>query len=312
MPPRPPPPVTSTGTQSFFVGAPLTKLASILAVVAYFSTSTTKGSNNNHVRLFAMDALRVYEKGEIYRYVTAPMTFGTTAELIPAGLLLVYSLRQVEREMSTRKCTMFVLFVHGFAIVCQALMIPYLLYAAKSNLRYAGPYALLGALFYHFHVKTPRITPQFVRILGFSFSDKLWQYLWFAQAAGGGGWSTLLIFAIGTVAAWIYDKVPWLSQGLDVPDVVTTWVSTVVGFRFWADGPPRTVLPGRAGRGGGGGIPRAAAAAAAAPPPRAVTADPAAVEQLTMMGFPQPRVVEALQATNNDVQRAADRLLTQS
>lgn len=294
-----------TGTQSFFVGAPLTKLSGIIAVVAYFSTRNNAGA-------MAMHAVRVYEKGQVYRYLTAPLTFGTPAELIPAGLLLVYSLRQVEREMSTRKAALFVLFVNGFAMACQALMIPYLLYGLQFNLRYSGPYALLGALGYYYHVKTPRITPTFVRVLGFSFSDKVWQYMWFLQAAGAGGQSTALMFAVGALGAWIYDKVPLLSQA-DVPDLMATWVSTAVGLRFWADGPPRAILPGRGGRGGlpPPMVPRAAALPPPQPP-QPVTADPAAIEQLTMMGFPRPRVVEALQATNNDVQRAADRLLTQS
>jgi len=40
-------------------------------------------------------------------------------------------------------------------------------------------------------------------------------------------------------------------------------------------------------------------------------ADPAAIEQLLLMGFDQQQVVEALQYSNNNVNRAADRLLTQ-
>ena len=318
MPPRPPPPpVTASGTQSFFVGAPLTKLTGIIAVVTYFSAR-----NSNHGTMLprlAMDSVRVYEKGEVHRYFTAPLTFGTPAELIPVGMLLVYSLRQVEREMSTRKAALFVLYVHGFAMACQALMIPYLLYGGQysHNLRYTGPYALLGALGYLYHVKTPRITTAFVRILGFSFSDKVFQYAWFAYAAGAGGsgsFSSALLFVVGAVAAYVYDRLPCLSTA-DIPDVVASWVSTAVGMRFWANGPPRTIVPGRGGVGRGGLPPPPLARAvpvAAVPPPQAVTADPAAIEQLTMMGFPRPRVVEALQATNNDVQRAADRLLMQS
>jgi len=49
---------------------------------------------------------------------------------------------------------------------------------------------------------------------------------------------------------------------------------------------------------------------AAQPPPP--PPDPAAVEQLVMMGFDRAQVVQALQSCNNDVQRAADRLLTES
>ena len=55
-----------------------------------------------------------------------------------------------------------------------------------------------------------------------------------------------------------------------------------------------------------------AAAAAVAPrvPPQPVVADPAAVAQLIGMGFDQAQVEQALQQTNNNVERAADRLLS--
>lgn len=53
-------------------------------------------------------------------------------------------------------------------------------------------------------------------------------------------------------------------------------------------------------------------AQAAQPPPPPPPPDPAAVEQLVMMGFDRAQVVQALQSCNNDVQRAADRLLTQA
>jgi uncharacterized UBP type Zn finger protein len=42
------------------------------------------------------------------------------------------------------------------------------------------------------------------------------------------------------------------------------------------------------------------------PPP-----DEAAIDQLVLMGFPRDKVIEALQNSHNDVNRAADRLLTQ-
>ena len=57
---------------------------------------------------------------------------------------------------------------------------------------------------------------------------------------------------------------------------------------------------------------RGAALAPPAPPRAVVTPNADAIEQLTNMGFPRASVVQALQATNNDVQRAADRLLMQS
>jgi hypothetical protein len=45
-------------------------------------------------------------------------------------------------------------------------------------------------------------------------------------------------------------------------------------------------------------------------PPAPVAPSPEAVSQLTAMGFDEQRVKEALQATGNNIERAADQLLT--
>lgn len=307
MPPRTP--TSTTGSQSFFVGAPLTKITGAAAVIAYFAA---RSSSKQGIAVLAFDALRIRDKREMYRYLSSIVTFSTTGELIPGGLLLLYFARQFEREMGSRKATMFTIFVHSFAMALEALFVPYALYH-NFHLRYTGPYAIIGAYFYLFHRYAPRITPTFFTILGFNFSDKLFHYIWFLQVSGSGGTSSALMVAVGWLAAYVYDKVPILQQ-LDVPDSIASLVGNLADHI--ADGTPRTVLPGRGGAAPPAARAAAAAAAAAAavaapPPPRPVTADPAAVEQLTMMGFPRPQVEDALKATNNDVQRAADRLLTQ-
>ena len=296
-----PPAASSTsGTNGFFVGAPLTKITGVAAMVLF----ATAKSGSFHLESLAFDGLRVRDHGEIYRYVSSVVTFQSTSQLLPCGMLLVYALRRLEREMSSRKTTVLVVWVNLFSMACQAFAVPYLLYH-DYNLRYCGPYALMGALFYYFHRYTPRIVPKYVSILGFHLSDKMWQYIWYAQVAfGSAGAPGAGVFGTGILAAWIFDK---FLPKVDVPDGLASLVGGIVG-RI-SDPPPRTIMPGR-------GVPRqrvaTAAAAAAVAPPRNVPPSEEAIEQLTNMGFPRARVVEALQATNNDVQRAADRLLMQS
>ena len=118
-----------------------------------------------------------------------------------------------------------------------------------------------------------------------------------------------------------------LDQTLDVPDVIAKPLISI-GTHI-SEPPPRVLAAGRAPRGGGGGgggggarhnnnplgVAAAAAAAAAAAQRPAVARppappDPGAIEQLTAMGFERQRVLDALRATNNNVERAADRLLT--
>jgi hypothetical protein len=278
---------------SLFMGAPLTKITGAVVLIAFFSVNSKQGHS-----LLAFDALRIRDKGEIYRYFSSLLTFSSMGELLPGGMLLVYSLRKFEREMGSRKATVFAIFVQLFTIVLETFLVPYGLYH-NANLRYAGPYGLIGALFYLYYRYTPRISPVIFAALGFNFSDKFFHFLWFLQVACANGGSSVLVVALGWLAALVYDKVSIL-QSLDVPDGVASSIWSIVARV--ADRTPRAVLPGRVA----GATPRAAA-----PRAPAVTADPASIEQLTLMGFSRPNVVAALQAANNDVQRAADQLLAQ-
>ena len=318
MPPARQQPAPTALSSSWFTGAPLTKITSIIMIVAHFwarrQQKNNSGANgNNAVHVWALDAAVVLQhKGQWHRYFTSILTFASPAELIPAGILLVLWLRQVEREMSSRKTTMFLLWVHASSIAAQALfVVPYAWYYANWNLRYMGPYLVIGALAYHFHVYSPRITPNFISVLGFSWSDKIWHYAWLSQVAAAGGWHTVVPIALGWTTAWIYFRSNFIQKVLDCPDWIANVVANIASHVASTQGPPRVSAAGRqVPRVGGGAPPVPRAFPAAAAPPEPVAPDEAAVEQLCNMGFPRPRVIEALQATNNDVQRAADRLLT--
>ena len=309
----------SLGSPSFFAGAPFTQLYTISTVVTFFVARHYNNNNNNNNH----NSKQFTFLGGLSSWIK-PWTFLTPAELFIGGIWIVYGIRQLEREMSTRRITMWMGWIVTSTMTCHALIaVPY--YQALFNhgeiisAQYGiGPYAVMGALFYYFHHYTPRITPNFVSVLGFSFSDKALHYLWFIQAAGGGGnWPSAVMVVMGYIMSAVYDK--FLIRVLDVPDTVARMVGTLVS-QFITHGSTRTVLPGRPilpprnGVGGVGGnlaaVPRRQAVPPTPAPP--VIPDESAIEQLTMMGFPRARVVEALQMCNNDVQRAADRLLTQS
>eukprot|EP00977_Amphora_coffeiformis_P030073 scaffold44515_cov191-Amphora_coffeaeformis.AAC.1 len=293
----------SLGSPSFFIGAPFTQVYTIGTVVTFFVARHYNKSNASSL-------------GGMRWWLT-PWTFATPSELLIGGMWILYGARQLEREMSPRRVSVWCAWILTSSVACHALAVPYWQVLFNNgerinNSQYhgIGPYAVMGALFYYFHRYTPRITPNFVSVLGFSFSDKALHYLWFLQAAGGGGWSGVAMVAVGYVSSALYDK--FLIHVLDVPDAVARLVGGLVS-QLIADGPPRTILPGRPSMAhGGGAAPRRQAAAPPPLPPQPVAPDESAIEQLTMMGFPRARVVEALQACNNDVQRAANLLLTQS
>ena len=128
---------------------------------------------------------------------------------------------------------------------------------------------------------------------------------------------------------------------MHVPDVVhVASLCSKFGERILLQAPPRMMVPSGGGNGNpGNGLrqrPEGAAPAhpsfGHAPPPMqqgqhpagqmppaqpqrdfppTPPPDEASIDQLVLMGFPRDKVIEALQNSHNDVNRAADRLLTQ-
>jgi UBA/TS-N domain len=348
---------------SFFVGAPFSKLVIVATLVLYL-TAIARGGGGGELNsiMMRMNAARIRERGEVYRYASSKVTFLTNGEFFVGMTLLLFLLRKFEREMGSRKMMLFCIFILMGTMAVEAVFIVHsttaLLTTSSSSFhntyQYSGPYPLIGALFSLFHQYTPRLYPRFFSILGVAFSEKFFYYLWFLAMAGGAGWNSALAVTIGWMVAWLYHRIDVVKNVWDIPEPLAAILSDI-GSRI-SEAPPHILVtaaargvgaPGGAGAaaggarrpaprppGGGAQHPTAAALAAAAAaaggiPPlvgggpnirpaaaaaaqRPTVADPAAIEQLVMMGFSRPQVVEALQWSNNDVQRAADRLLTQS
>jgi hypothetical protein len=298
-------------------------------------SSSTYGSNSSNT----------------YRYWTSKLTFGTMGELVTGGLLFAFLARKMEREMGSRKFLVFYVLMTAASIAMEVLLVHtgldlLLLLDQKAwQFKYAGPYAFTGALFFLFHKYTPRLHPRFFGVAGFYFSEKSFYYLWFLQVVTAARWSSVVATATGAMAAAVYTNstVAAWSKLVDVPDSVAA-LSSKLGERVLLQEPPRMLVSSGAGgaaRGGGGAGAGGAGRAGAAPAPHPIFGqaprmhqqmlpavhqrnnqqpqpqlpppppDEAAIEQLVLMGFPRASVIEALQFANNDVNRAADRLLTQ-
>lgn len=314
-----------------FQGAPASKLLAALTALSYFVIHSQNAHN-----LLSFDSLRMRNQSSnnSHRYWTSKLTFGTAGELVMGGLLLTFLARKMEREMGSRKFVVFYLLVMALQIAAEVILVQTDLIYPAFRLHYAGPYAQVAALFCLFHTYTPRLHPRFFQAAGLEFSEKSFYYFWFAQVATAVGWSSVGVCVTGWIVCQLYIHVSHL-QSLDVPNSVATVLSKL-GERFLSSPPPMLVpgvaaVPGGGGGGARGGGARRPAAAAApahpvfgqAPPPQGTPQqvaaaqrappppDEGAIEQLVMMGFDRPQVIEALQYANNDVNRAADRLLTQ-
>ena len=300
---------------AWFQGAPATKV--VLACNVLLHIVLINGHND--AGLLRLDSYAMRNGKDWYRYFTSKLTFGTTGELIVGTSLLVFLLRKYERELSSRKFVAFYGYALGMGVVQEIVLLQLLVYRnlildLPNGMRwqYAGPYPVVGALFTLFHWTSPRLHPRFVSILGFQFSEKSFYYLWFLHLIFSGGWGTVVSTLTGCVSAILYMNSP-LKEVLQVPDALVRNVQPVMDQLGLSDAP------------------------AVAPPVRGVNPvvarqpvqrqqqqqqlqqheviptpepDPAAIEQLTSMGFPRQRVMETLRQTHNNVEHAANRLLT--
>jgi UBA/TS-N domain len=217
-------------------------------------------------------------------------------------MTLIPLMKRFERELGTRKFIVFLGMVTIFSIIFQVVAAQLLM---EDGLRYSGPYPILGALLWLFHVYIPRLHPQFFGLLGFQFSEKSIQYAFGLQAVMYRGRTSLLPTCCGMLASYMVCLSPW--NKFDLPDAIVS-VSTSIFDRF-LDAPPNVVAfqPAPANRTAPAPLERPIPQPMfqQLPPP-----EESSIEQLTSMGFEREAVLRALQESHNHVERAADRLLS--
>ncbi|GAX11541.1 hypothetical protein FisN_22Lh232 [Fistulifera solaris] len=265
----------------WFEGAPASKLMAISSVAALIMYRQTS----------AQRPLTLYTNKWIFRPGSGESFLGTA--------LFLYWSRGLERQTGSRKFVTVLLSVQLLVITMEHFM----QILAMGKYPYMGPYPLLGAYFVWFHMYLPRIHPRFVQILGFTFSEKAIGYLWFAWIAGSEGRNSIVAAVLGMFAWMIYRH--FLENRIDFPDAVATFVSPY-SSRFLEAPPPVVPMVGMAALRTGGPRPQMVPQRPPPEPPEA------AVEQLVGMGFPRAQVIQALQVSNNSIERAADRLLSGS
>ncbi|KAI2495384.1 Ubiquitin associated domain [Fragilaria crotonensis] len=288
-------------SQGWFVGAPTTRFLAYLTGLSYALIE----SNGWHDEL-SFDTNAILYRGQVYRFLTGSLTFQSTGELIVGLLLMVNFSRRFEREMGARKYCVWLLGVMLLSTAFQILLA--LLYA--EGFQYSGPYPTIGALVLMFHMYTPRLHPRFFGMFGLHFSEKTMGYVFCAQIMFYRGYASLAPCLCGAMSAWLMTT---FASQLDVPESLASTMTTAFS-RFVAEPPAPQIQqqPQRVARpmGTPGPVPREMAAAPMfeqLPPP-----SESSIEQLTSMGFDREAVLRALQQSHNDVERAADKLLTGS
>lgn len=246
------------------------------------------------------------------------------------SLILIYAFRQLERHMSSRAfCGL--LFVNlCLTILFEMMLLSILLGMGLKVIPSAGPFFyLLGLLpMYYSHIPTLRGTS----LLGgaFTFSEKSQIYILAAQLLFSDGLSSVIPGAAAILAGRVYMFAPLRLNKFRFPAAVCRACGFAASF-FVSLSPlespygsierrqaavasggaaERVVQPTGARRAGGGGVPMGYGGGGG--PMMGAAAEPSveAVQALVSMGFDETAVRNALRATGNNPDAAANMLLS--
>ena len=330
--------MSESSEPSGFYGAPLTKALSALSVTLSIACISLQKQSAVQMRWLALTA-----NHEWWRLLMTNLVFTGNYETI-LGAMLLYTFRVIERQLGSRKFGAFIVLVMtvstwfhvGLLVVVKGGMFP-THNTVDEAIMAPGPFATIYALLAFFHAVIPKKMPCMFSLLGLHFSDKSMAYLLAFQLLGCEGWRSILPSVVGYTLGKVYlaEVVPLhklrLPRFLDslcsslYPLVATTSppgaaqrrrrrlrrqeerMQMGAGFGGAGQGGGEQLLPGANGwAAGGGGDGGGGFAGMPTPPPP----PEGAVTSLTSMGFSRAQALEALAATDNNVEAAANRLLT--
>ncbi|KAL3925482.1 MAG: hypothetical protein SGILL_000374 [Bacillariaceae sp.] len=316
----------------YFLGAPITKLLCLVWVIGSLWIVRSGGnvSKSHNANITHSAAASAAASGLLWESLITRFFFHSTSELLIGLAFLAQYMRRLERELSSRRLVVWLFTVQSVLIVSQLVALTTLDFDVAAGYMFGesvqGPYAIAGAVLYWYWMYVPRLHPRFVSLsmINMNFSEKSFGFAWAAYVLCMSGTASLLMGILGMMgSAVFFFFLLHLSFSMDVPNSIANllpWDS--IGNLLMLDSNPKVFAPllvvqarGSAGFGGMGGRPRQPRQRRQAPPPAAAAAPPLpppaeAVAQLTAMGFEEQRVKEALQVSGNNIERAANILLT--
>mmetsp|Transcript_14879 Transcript_14879/g.16715 ORF Transcript_14879/g.16715 Transcript_14879/m.16715 type:complete len:373 (+) Transcript_14879:81-1199(+) len=336
-------------SKSWLLGAPITKIICIIWVAGSLWVIRNGGDNNDNNNNYRNKLNITHLWVSALWNGPSNWFFVSSTEVIVGLSFLAHYLRRLEQELSSRRFIAWVFLLEIVYIFTRLIAVltfdEDVSIAFVGNDVVKGPYLFVGAVLYWYKTFVPRLYPRFLSstVLDISCSEKTFPYLWGFYILSMRGLSSILVGIIGIVASGIFFFLLHLSKKnnnssiipfIDVPDAIVNilpWES--LGSFFFLDPSPKVYAPyitrvvnvraGGGGTGTGDGRPRrnrvqqgagvgagagvgVGGAMAVSPPP---PPPPEAITQLTSMGFEEQRVKEALQVSDNNVERAANLLL---
>lgn len=299
------------------VNAPVTK-AVVVAVIATTLFTSIIGVRDR----FGIRADAVLFRYEAWRLLTHNFLFSTPGELL-FGIVLLYYFRQFERQMGSSRFFAFV--IVGFLMYTSLLIATDLLLPSQIFLS-SGPYAFIFSAFVQFYFETPKIY-EFQLFGAVPLSDKSFPYMLAIQLVVSGLPGSFFCFLCAIVTGGIL-RLPAISRNLQTPPALVSFAShrLLPLMDTAAATPPRSSRRRRERVVSNAAHPSAAGESISrrenAQSSHLNSTAPGGhdddqnqplehqIGAITAIGFTREQAIEALAQTGNDVQRAAERLLT--
>ena len=292
---------------------------------SFFLSMSTK-------RLLSLDLGRVLAHGEVWRLVSHHFTFESYGEAV-VGALHLYWFRNFERMLGSRRFGAFAVLACSLAtslVTGAALALGDRREEGATYFRFApGPYALIFSMYSLFYSLIPATRPKLVGILGIDISDKSLVYLCGAQLLFSGGARSFIPGACGVIAGFAYLSDVLKLYNLALPKSLDKWLGGCRGSTAAAseerhnhhradddddddydddddddDDVPR---PSSQAANDLDDAALAEATARSMAPPEPSEAN---IETLVAMGFDRDRAVDALRASRDNLEHAANSLLS--
>lgn len=287
-------------------------MSNVLAMsVVAMSLSFSIGSVKN----LSLDLGRVLH-GEVYRLFSSHLYFKTWPQLI-IGLFLFRNISVFEKFMGSRKFGNFMFLSWGMTTLSQVAFVATASSIGISLAPEPGPFFYIFSLipFYYKHV--PKVSKTHYKVLTIPLSEKTWVYALSLQLAFSDDLRSIVSAISGILAGYLYMSDDMNLQNFRLPSVIEKICGTVGALldslfsnvttgnsprpRHQDRGREPMIDPMVAQRlmqqqdGGFGHL---------------VEPSEANIETLMGLGFDRELCVNALRNTNNNVEAAADRLLS--
>ncbi|KAJ8614458.1 hypothetical protein CTAYLR_000828 [Chrysophaeum taylorii] len=279
-----------------FEGAPLCRIAFVSSALnSLFLSSSTKAK-------MSLDLGRVLARGEVWRLLTHHIAFESLGETV-IGAVHLYRFRRFERMLGSRKFGAFALIACSLATSLATGIVFVVGERGRDQgaeyMRIAsGPYALIFSMYSLFYSLVPAARPRLVGIAGLDISDKSLMYLAAAQLLLSSGLRSFVPGACGLLAGAAYLSDALKLYTLALPKSLD---------RFLVPATPSSPDFSARSHGASQDIHRDNLPEPFAPPPEPSQAH---VDSLVAMGFDRDRAVDALRSSGNNLEVAANSLLS--